>query len=85
LGLIDRRYAPFDAAQRPGGAVVYWHVDDVPATFATLLALGAQPLEAPHERGAGFITATVVDPFGNILGIVYNPHYLEILGTTANG
>jgi hypothetical protein len=22
----------------------------------------------------------VVDPFGNILGIMYNPHYLEILG-----
>jgi hypothetical protein len=22
----------------------------------------------------------VVDPFGNILGIMYNPHYLEVLG-----
>ena len=24
--------------------------------------------------------ASVVDPFGNILGIIYNPHYLQILG-----
>jgi hypothetical protein len=32
----------------------------------------------------GFITASVVDPFGNILGIMYNPHYLEVLaGGTA--
>jgi len=23
--------------------------------------------------------ASVVDPFGSILGIMYNPHYLEIL------
>ena len=25
------------------------------------------------------ITASVVDPFGNVLGIIYNPHYLETL------
>ena len=29
LGLIDRRFAPPGGADRPGGAVVYWHVDDV--------------------------------------------------------
>jgi hypothetical protein len=27
----------------------------------------------------GFVTAAVVDPFGNVLGIMHNPHYLEIL------
>jgi len=41
--------------------------------------MGATQREAPQARGHGFITATAVDPFGNILGIVYNPHYLEIL------
>ena len=25
------------------------------------------------------MTAAVVDPFGNVLGIMYNPHYLETL------
>ena len=24
-------------------------------------------------------TAAVVDPFGNVLGIMHNPHYLEVL------
>jgi hypothetical protein len=43
--------------------------------------MGATQLEAPQDRGNGFVTATVVDPFGNILGIMRNPHYLEVLGS----
>ena len=31
------------------------------------------------EQGDGFITASVVDPFGNVLGVMYNQHYLDIL------
>ena len=61
---------------------MYWHVDDVNATFDQLLSMGAKQLEAPVERGEGYITASVVDPFGNILGIMYNPHYLEVLSST---
>lgn len=34
------------------------------------------------ERGDGFVTAWVVDPFGNIIGIMNNPHYLKVLATT---
>ena len=82
LGLIDRRYAPDNSVTKPAGAVVYWHVDDVTATFKKLLSMGAKEYEAPTERGEGFITASVVDPFGNILGIMYNQHYLEVLGST---
>lgn len=33
------------------------------------------------ERGPGFVTASVIDPFGNILGIMFNQHYLDILAT----
>ena len=80
LGLIDRRYAPDPLATGPAGAIVYWHVDDVTATLEKLLSMGANMHQAPIDRGAGFITASVVDPFGNILGIMYNPHYLEMLG-----
>jgi hypothetical protein len=43
------------------------------------VSIGAKQLEAPQDRGHGFITATLVDPFGNILGIMYNPHYLDML------
>ncbi|MBC8077948.1 MAG: VOC family protein [Chloroflexales bacterium] len=84
LGLIDSRYAPPGAGPGPAGVVVYWHVDDVTATLEKLLSMGAKAHEAPTDRGVGFITASVVDPFGNILGIMYNPHYLEVLGATKN-
>ena len=82
LGLIDSRYAHTGSATGPAGAVVYWHVDDLPAMLDKLLSMGAQALDAPTDRGEGFITASVIDPFGNILGIMYNPHYLEVLGST---
>jgi len=81
LGLIDARYRPPAAAEGPGGVVLYWAVDDVDAAFDRLLALGATELEKPVARGTlGFVTASVVDPFGNILGVMQNPHYLEMLG-----
>ncbi|WP_182908135.1 VOC family protein [Microbispora sp. H13382] len=79
LGFIDRRYAPHPATE-PAGAVVYWHVDDVAASLGRLLSMGAKQHEAPTERGPGFVTASVTDPFGNVLGIMYNAHYLEVLG-----
>jgi predicted enzyme related to lactoylglutathione lyase len=83
LGIIDKKYAPKAAAAGPGGAVAYWHVDDVAATLEKVTAMGAKEYEPLTKHGeAGFITASVVDPFGNILGIMYNPHYLEILGST---
>jgi predicted enzyme related to lactoylglutathione lyase len=86
LGLIDSRYATHDVSpsRGPAGVVVYWYVDDVAATLARLVAMGATLLEGPVERGTGFVTASVVDPFGNILGVMYNAHYLDVLrGMTA--
>ncbi|ASR36221.1 hypothetical protein BAY61_15760 [Prauserella marina] len=80
LGLIDRRFAPHAATAEPGGVVTFWHVDDVEVTWTRLLALGASPHEEPVTREAGFVTASVADPFGNILGIMYSPHYLDMLG-----
>lgn len=80
LGIIDRRYGPPGAATEPGGAVMYWHVDDLNATVQRLLSLGAKEYQPITPRGtAGFVTAAVVDPFGNVLGVMYNPHYLEVL------
>ena len=82
LGIIDSRFAPGAASTQPAGAIAYWHVDDVQATFEQLIAMGATEYEPVTVRGdgtKGFVTASVVDPFGNILGIMRNPHYLEIL------
>ncbi|RMB61844.1 VOC family protein [Tessaracoccus antarcticus] len=79
LGIIDRRYAPGGASNPPGGAVVFWHVDNLDAVLGTLLDMGATQYEARTEREAGFVTASVTDPFGNVLGIMYNPHHAEVI------
>ena len=51
------------------------------ATLEKLLAMGAKEHLPITPREEGFVTAAVVDPFGNVLGIMRNPHYLEILGS----
>lgn len=79
LGIVDRRFAPGGRVEKPGGALAYWHVDDVRAAVDRLLELGATTFEPLTERGPGFVTASVVDPFGNVLGVMENAHYLEVL------
>ena len=83
LGLISRRYAPAGAATTPGGAVMHWHVDDLEGTVRRLLALGATEYQPITRHGENFATASVVDPFGNVLGVMHNPHYLEMLAARA--
>ncbi len=78
LGLIDRKYVPASMGG-PSGEIVYWHVDDLEATVARLHELGAKEHEPITERGPGFVTASVVDPFGNLLGVMTNAHYLAVL------
>jgi hypothetical protein len=52
------------------------------AALERLDSMGAREYEALTRRGeAWFVTASVVDPFGNVLGIMYNPHYHEVLAS----
>ena len=67
-----------DASTAPegkGGAVAYWGVAKADAAFRRLLSLGATERSAVQEVGEGIRVATVFDPFGNIFGIIENPHF----------
>lgn len=82
LGIIDARFVPKNASKEVGGAIAYWHVDKLEETLDFLISKGASIYEPITDRSGGemaFVTASVVDPFGNILGIMTNKHYLEIL------
>lgn len=59
----------------PGGQYVYWSVDDAEATVDDLVSRGATIFEPPTVRGEGWTSGAVVDPFGNILGLIQNPHW----------
>lgn len=78
FGIIDRNYAPQAMQDGPGGAILLWHVDDVAISFAKLIEMGAKEYDPITPRGdSGFVTASVIDPFGNVLGIMTNPHWAE--------
>lgn len=55
--------------------VSYWGVNDINETFNRLLSLGATENEIPYNVGEDLMTATVKDPFGNIIGLIYNPYF----------
>jgi predicted enzyme related to lactoylglutathione lyase len=81
MGLIDAKYAPKGAKPGPGGVIMSWHVDDLDASIERLKAAGATEYEPKTPRGdTGFVTASFVDPFGNVIGVMYNPHYVEVMG-----
>ncbi|MNJ91943.1 Glyoxalase-like domain protein [compost metagenome] len=82
LGIIDAKYAPEGFDGKPAGGIVHWHVDDLKGTLERLLSMGATEYlpVTDHSQGKGtFVTASVVDPFGNVLGIMTNVHYLHML------
>jgi predicted enzyme related to lactoylglutathione lyase len=80
LGVTDRKLAPDGLGTGPAGIVTYWQVDDVP-TFDRLLSLGAKPLQPPTELSRGFMIASVMDPFGNALGVRFDPSFLKDPGS----
>jgi len=57
------------------GGVAYWSVDNADAAFKRLLKLGATEHSAVQDVGEGIRVATVADPFGNLIGIIENPHF----------
>ena len=75
-------YVGFDVAGQqiglvPGGGpqgmaspVAFWHVPDIEAKLAEVTAAGATVKEPPHDVGGGRLVATVIDPDGNVLGLL---------------
>lgn len=58
-----------------GSAYAYWGVGDCKAAYQRLLDLGAKAHEPPQEVGGDIVVATVTDPWGNIFGVIENPHF----------
>jgi predicted enzyme related to lactoylglutathione lyase len=66
---------PSSSPAGPGGVTVYWGVADASSALARLLSLGATAGTDVQEVGEGIKVATVRDPFGNVFGIIENPHF----------
>ena len=55
--------------------LTYWGVNDVQKEYDRFIASGASEHEKPTEVGGGIIVASVKDLWGNIIGLIYNPHF----------
>ena len=58
-----------------GGVVVYWGVADADTALKRLISLGATERTNVQDVGGKIRLATVLDPFGNVLGVIENPHF----------
>jgi predicted enzyme related to lactoylglutathione lyase len=55
------------------GALGYWHVDDISATLAAVLAAGGEQTQEVTDVGGGKLIATVTDADGNLIGLLQAP------------
>lgn len=69
LGLVP------DGVPGPTGATAYWGTPDAQAELARLESLGATVESPLADVGDGIKAATVRDPYGNLFGIIENPHF----------
>jgi predicted enzyme related to lactoylglutathione lyase len=72
LGLIPTKK---EEAGRAGSVSVYWGVPNIEAGRDHLLSIGARPVGPVEDVGHGIKKASVYDPFGNVFGIIENPHF----------
>lgn len=60
---------------KPESVVAYWGVENVDKAFNQFIASGATACEKPKEVGGGIIVAKLKDPWGDTIGLIYNPHF----------
>lgn len=58
-----------------GGTVAYWRVAEIDAAVKHFSDQGAHVVSSAQDVGEGIKVATVSDPFGNLIGLIENPHF----------
>ncbi|HEX7288907.1 MAG TPA: VOC family protein [Candidatus Angelobacter sp.] len=64
-----------EGLSKGGSTYTYWGVKDAHAEHKRLQSLGAKNHNDVQDVGEGILVATVLDPWGNVFGIVQNPNF----------
>ena len=59
----------------PGGSAAYWGVRDLAAALEHATSRGAAVHTPLQDVGGGIRVAALRDPFGNVVGLIENPHF----------
>jgi lactoylglutathione lyase len=55
---------------------IYWGVDNMSDTLVRLTTEANATIHSePQDVGGGIIVASLLDPFGNVFGLIENPHF----------
>lgn len=72
LGLLPEENPTTD---KQDSVLSYWGVEDIQKVYNHLLEVGATEHEKPTNVGGELMVASVKDPWGNVVGIIYNPAF----------
>ena len=61
--------------KRGDNTLSYWGVENIQEVFDHFLKLGAEAHEEPMNVGGELMTARVLDPWQNVIGIIFNPYF----------
>ncbi len=77
IGGFELGLQPSDKSisEKSENVLTYWGVEEIELEYNKLLSLGAIEHEKPNNVGGEIMVASLKDPWGNIIGIIYNPHY----------
>ena len=61
-----------------GGVDAYWGVTNADEAYKRLIKLGAKSFTPVQDVGGGIKLGVVKDPFGNLFGVIENPHFKSL-------
>jgi lactoylglutathione lyase len=61
--------------KRTDNVLSYWGVEDIQERYDHFIKVGATKHEKPNNVGGELMVASVKDPWGNVIGLIYNPHF----------
>ena len=72
LGLLPEQNP---TTKKADSVLSYWGVNDIEKEYKRFLNSGATEHEKPTNVGGELMVASVKDPWGNIIGLIYNPAF----------
>lgn len=72
LGLMEEN---IPVAEKTANVLSYWGVENVEQVVEGFIELGASADTKPTNVGGAIVVASVKDPWGNVIGLIYNPGF----------
>lgn len=72
LGLMPDEQA---SETKSENVMTYWGVEHIEEEYNRFIKHGATEYEKPNNVGGEIVVAAVKDPWGNVIGLIYNPEF----------